>query len=128
MLSTCNRAIDGSDVVALGVPGVGGYRGVFLADYGRFSTLVRGPEEKMRAVFPDIPEAASGLARADLLTFWRRVSRGVHAPDTRRWTLVKESRGVEGVSEPRPLAAGVLDVRTCRSRTPEEIEYRLRRE
>ena len=54
VLSACDRAIDGSDVVALGVPGVGGYGGVFLADYARFSTLVRGPTRTRKRQAPRI--------------------------------------------------------------------------
>ena len=50
-------------VVALGVPAVGGYGGVLLADYARFANVVRGPGEPIRAVFQGIPEAAAGPAR-----------------------------------------------------------------
>ena len=127
LLSTCDRVIDGSDLVALGVPGVGGYGSVYLADYARFSNLVRGPQERMRAVFDGIPEAAQGPARMDLLKLL-----GVEylvsckPPDSQRWALVTESRGV-GVyrahfAAPRafwtcaPLAVG-----------REEMEHRLRR-
>jgi hypothetical protein len=126
VLSTCDRAVDGSDVVAVGVPGVGGYGGVVLADYARFVNLVRGPTEPVRAVFQGIPEAASGPARADLLQLL-----GVEylvscaPPNPERWTLVSESRGVgvyrSRVPPPRafwtcaPVEAG-----------RQEIEYRLR--
>jgi len=126
VLSTCDRAIDGSDVVALGVPGVGGYGGVFLADYARFITLVRGPQEPIRAVFQGIPEAASGPARADLLSLL-----GVEylvacaPPNPQKWALVKESRGV-GVYRslvPSPRAFWTCaPVETGR----QDIEYRLR--
>jgi hypothetical protein len=126
LLSTCDRAIDGSDVVALGVPGVGGYGGVLLADYARFITLVRGPQEPIRAVFQGIPEAANGPARADLLSLL-----GVEylvacaPPNPQRWALVKESRGV-GVY--RSLVPSPRAFWTC---TPvetgrQEVEYRLR--
>jgi hypothetical protein len=126
VLSTCDRAIDGSDVVALGVPGVGGYGGVLLADYARFSTLVRGPREPMRAVFQGIPEAASGPARADLLGLL-----GVEylvacaPPNPQRWALVKESRGV-GVY--RSLVPSPRAFWTCAPVEVgrQEIEYRLR--
>jgi len=126
VLSTCDRAIDGSDVVALGVPGVGGYGGVFLADYARFSILVRGPTERMRAVFQGIPEAASGPARADLLNLL-----GVEylvacaPPNPQRWALVKESRGV-GVY--RSLVPAPRAFWTCApvEAGRQEAEYRLR--
>lgn len=126
VLSTCDRAIDGSDIVALDMPGVGGYGGFLLADYARFSNLVRGQGEPVRAVFQGIPEAANGPARGDLLQLL-----GVEylvsctAPNPRRWTLVGESRGVgvyrNRVPSPRafwtcaPVEAG-----------RKEIEYRLR--
>jgi Bacterial membrane protein YfhO len=126
VLSTCDRAIDGSDVVALGAPGVGGYGGVFLADYARFSTLVRGPAEPMRAVFQGIPEAASGPARADLLNLL-----GVEylvactSPNPQRWALVKESRGV-GVY--RSLVPSPRAFWTCApvEAGRQEVEHRLR--
>jgi hypothetical protein len=126
VLSTCDRVVDGSDVVAVGVPGVGGYGGVFLADYARFATLVRGPGEPMRAVFQGIPEAASGPARADLLNLL-----GVEylvscaPPNPQRWALVKESRGV-GVY--RSLAPPPRAFWTCAPVEVgrQEIEYRLR--
>ena len=126
VLSACDQAIDGSDVVALGVPAVGGYGGVFLADYARFITLVRGPQEPVRAVFQGIPEAVSGPARADLLNLL-----GVEylvacaSPNLQRWAPVKESRGV-GVYRslvPAPRAFWTCaPVETGR----QEVEYRLR--
>lgn len=95
VLSTCDRAVDGADVVALGLPGVGGYGGVVLADYARFANLVRGPLEEVRAVFQGIPEAANGPVRGDLFQLL-----GVEylvscsPPNPQRWMLVSESRGV----------------------------------
>jgi len=126
VLSACGIAIDGSDVVALGVPGVGGYAGVVLADYARFSNLVRGPTEKMRAIFEGIPEAASGLARRDLLQLLDvEYLVSCAPPNTERWTLVSESRGV-GIYRSRIPPARAFwtcaPVEVGRS----EIEYRLR--
>ena len=77
VLSTCGVAVDGSDVVALGVPGIGGYGGVVLADYARFSNLVRGPAERMRAVFEGVPEAAGGLGATRFVAVARRRVSGV---------------------------------------------------
>jgi len=127
LLSACGRVIDGSDLVALGVPGVGGYGSVYLADYARFSNLVRGPQEPMRAVFDGIPEAAQGPARLDLLRLL-----GVEylvsctPPNAQQWVPVRESSGV-GVY--RSLLPAPRAFWTCAPVAVgrEELEYRLRR-
>ncbi len=127
LLSACDRAIDGADVVALDIPGVGGYGGFLLADYARFSNLVRGPQERMRAVFDGIPEAAQGPARMDLLKLL-----GVEylvsctPPDSQRWAVVTKSRGV-GLY--RSTSAAPRAFWTCAPLAVgrEEMEYRLRR-
>jgi hypothetical protein len=126
VLSTCDRAFDGSDVVALEVPGVGGYGGVFLADYARFSTLVRGPGEPVRAVFQGMPEAVSGPARADLLSLLDvEYLVACAPPNPQRWALVKESRGV-GVY--RSLVPSPRAFWTCApvEAGRQETEHRLR--
>ncbi|MGH9240176.1 MAG: hypothetical protein ACRD3G_19200 [Vicinamibacterales bacterium] len=95
VLSTCDRAIDGGDFVALGIPGVGGSGGVFRADYARFSHVVRGPTERTRPTFEGIPEAASGPIRMDLLSLL-----GVEylvacdPPNSQRWSLMSAHNGV----------------------------------
>lgn len=127
LLSACDRAIDGADLVALDMPGVGGYGGFLLADYARFSNLVRGPQERIRAVFDGIPEAAQGPARMDLLKLLGvQYLVSCQPPDSQRWTRLSESRGVgvyrANFAAPRafwtcaPVAVG-----------REEMEYRLRR-
>jgi hypothetical protein len=126
LLSACDRVIDGADLVALGRPGVGGYGGFLLADYARFSNLVRGPQERMRAVFDGIPEAAQGPARLDLLRLLGvEYLVSCQPPNAQRWALVKESRGV-GVYRslvPSPRAFWTCaPVETGR----QEIEHRLR--
>jgi hypothetical protein len=127
VLSTCDAAVDGSDLVALRRPGVGGYGGVFLADYARFSNLVRGPQERMRPVFDGIPEAARGPARLDLLKLL-----GVEymvactPPDLQRWELLTESRGV-GLYRGRFPAPRAFWTCAPIAVGREELEYRLRR-
>jgi hypothetical protein len=127
VLSTCDRAIDGSDFVALRVAGIGGYGGVFLADYARFANLVRGSVE-MAAVFEGIPEATRGEVRVDLLRFF-----GIEylvsciSPDPSRWAVVKHGRDV-GIY--RSLVPAPRAFWTC---VPvpvgrRELEYRLRHE
>jgi hypothetical protein len=127
LLSACDRAIDGADVVALGIPGVGGYGGFLLADYARFSNLVRGPQERMRAVFDGIPEVARGPARMDLLKLLGvEYLVSCEPPESQRWALVTESRGV-GVY--RATSAAPRAFWTCAPLAVgrEEMEYRLRR-
>lgn len=127
VLSTCNRAVDGSDWVLLGLPGVGGSGGVFSADYGRFAQLVRGAAERTRPAFEGIAEASSGPARADLLRLM-----GVEylvacdAPNAQRWSPIGAYAGVGIYRSTVPVPRAFW---TC---TPEpvgrdEMEYRLRR-
>jgi hypothetical protein len=126
VLSTCTRRVDGSNWVPLGVPGVGGSGGVFAADYGRFSQVVRGPTENTRPTFEGIPEASSGPARADLLKLM-----GVEfliacdSPNAQRWSPVAVHNGV-GIyrsAVPAPRAFW-----TCAPQPVgrQEMEYRLR--
>jgi len=125
VLSTCPRTIDDSRWVALGLPGIGGAGGAYAADYGRFTQTVRGPTEKTRPSFEGIPEASSGVARADLMNLL-----GVEylvdcgAPDSQRWSLIgaHDDVGIYRRTVPArafwtcaPLPAGRA-----------EIEYRLR--
>ena len=126
VVSTCNRAINGSDWVLLGIPGVGGSGGVFAADYGRFSQAVRGAIERTRPTFEGIPEASNGPARADLLKLL-----GVEylvacdSPNAQRWAFIGNHNGVgiyrSTVQAPRAFW-------TCAPQPVgrEEMEYRLR--
>ena len=126
VVSTCNRAINGSDWVLLGLPGVGGSGGVFAADYGRFSQAVRGAIERTRPTFEGIPEASNGPARADLLKLL-----GVEylvacdSPNAQRWAFIGNHNGVgifrSTVQAPRAFW-------TCAPQPVgrEEMEYRLR--
>ena len=126
VLSTCDRAIDGGDFVALGIPGVGGSGGVFRADYARFSHVVRGPTERTRPTFEGIPEAASGPIRMDLLKLL-----GVEylvacdPPNAQRWSLISAHNGV-GVY--RSVSPAPRAFWTCAPQPVgrDELEYRLR--
>jgi hypothetical protein len=126
MVSACGRAIDGRDFVSLGVPGVGGSGGVYLADYGRFSQTVRGPTENTRPTFEGIPEASSGPARADLLALL-----GVEyliacdSPNAQRWSLIWSH---DGVGLYRSASPGPRAFWTCAPRPVgrHEMEFRLR--
>jgi hypothetical protein len=126
VLSTCDRAIDGGDFVALGIPGVGGSGGVFRADYARFSHMVRGPTERTRPTFEGIPEAASGPIRMDLLKLL-----GVEylvacdPPNAERWALISAR---DGVGVYRSLSPAPRAFWTCAPQPVgrDELEYRLR--
>jgi hypothetical protein len=126
VLSTCPRRVDGSNWVPLGVPGVGGSGGVFVADYGRFSQVVRGPTENTRPTFEGIPEASSGPARADLLKLM-----GVEylvacdSPNAQRWSPVAVHNGVGIYRSKVPVPRAFW---TCAPQPVgrQEMEYRLR--
>jgi hypothetical protein len=126
VLSTCDRAIDGGDFVALGIPGVGGSGGVFRADYARFSQMVRGPTERTRPTFEGIPEAASGPVRMDLLKLL-----GVEylvacdPPNGQRWSPISTHNGI-GIY--RSLVPAPRAFWTCGPQPVgrNELEYRLR--
>ena len=126
VLSTCDRAIDGGDFVALGIPGVGGSGGVFRADYARFSHIVRGPTERTRPTFEGIPEAASGPIRMDLLKLL-----GVEylvacdPPNGQRWSLISAH---DGIGIYRSLVPAPRAFWTCAPQPVgrDELEYRLR--
>jgi hypothetical protein len=125
VLSVCNHALDAGQFVAHGLPGVGGYGGRFLANYGRFSTLVRGPREPIRASFDGIPEAVQP-ARPDLLSLLgAEYLVACERPDAQYWEPVREGR--EG-GVYRNLASAPRAFWTC-APVPvgrEEIQYRLR--
>jgi hypothetical protein len=126
LLSACDRVIDGADLVALGRPGVGGYGGFLLADYARFSNLVRGPQERMRAVFDGIPEAAQGPARLDLLGLLGvEYLVSCQPPNTQRWALLKESGGV-GVYRSRVPSPRAFWTCAAVETGRQELEHRLR--
>lgn len=126
VLSTCDRAIDGADFVALDAPGIGGYGGVFLADYARFVSLARGPQQPIETRFEGIPEIAGGFARADLLHLLGIEYLVSCAPvDSQRWTPVVES---QGVTVSRSLSPPLRAFWTCEPRAVgrQEMEFRLR--
>jgi len=126
VLSTCGRAIDGRDFVSLGIPGVGGSGGVFLADYARFSQVVRGATERTRPTFEGIPEASRGPARADLLALL-----GVEylvacdPPNAQRWSLIRSDDGVGIYRSASPVPRAFW---TCAPLPVgrNEMEFRLR--
>ena len=126
VLSTCNRVIHDTDFVSVGLSAVGGSGGVFAADYGRFSKVVRGPEERTRPTFEGIPEASRGPARADLLKLL-----GVEylvacdSPNAQRWSLLSAH---DGVGVYRSMVPAPRAFWTCAPQPVgrEEMEYRLR--
>jgi hypothetical protein len=126
VLSTCDRAIDGGDFVALGIPGVGGSGGVFRADYARFSHVVRGPTERTRPTFEGIPEAASGPIRMDLLKLLAvEYLVACDPPNGHRWSLISTPNGI-GIY--RSLVPAPRAFWTCAPLPVgrDELEYRLR--
>jgi hypothetical protein len=125
ILSVCNHALDAGQFVALGLPGIGGYGGRFVANYGRFSTLVRGPQEPVRASFAGIPEAVQP-ARPDLLSLLgAEYLIACDRPDPQSWEPIREV-GEAGIY--RNLASAPRVFWTCApvSVGPEEMQYRLR--
>ena len=126
VLSTCTRRVDGSNWVPLGVPGVGGSGGVFAADYGRFSQVVRGPTENTRPTFEGIPQASSGPARADLLGLLGvEYLVACEPPNAERWSLLRSHDGVGIYRSVSPVARAFW---TCAPLPVgrNEMEYRLR--
>jgi hypothetical protein len=127
VLSTCDRLLDGSQLVAAGLRGIDGYGGVAAGDFGRVVNLARGPAQKISALYFGIPEAGGDPSRADLLRLL-----GVdylvtcETPDPSRWSLVSggPDGGVYYSGNPAPRAAWTCAPRTAGRR---EIENRLRR-
>jgi len=127
VLSTCTRRVDGSNWVPLGVAGVGGAGGVFVADYGRFSQAVRGPTENTRPTFEGIPEASSGPARADLLGLLDvEYLVACDPPNAERWSLLSSHDGVGIYRSVSPVSRAFW---TCAPQPVgrKEMEFRLRR-
>jgi hypothetical protein len=126
ILSVCDRVLDASGLVALGLPGVGGEGGVLLANYGRYANLARGPQAPVRTLFAGIPEAARP-ARSDLLSLLGvEYLVACEPPDPRYWAPVWEGNRA-GVY--RNLTAVSRAFWTCApvSVGRQEIEHRLRR-
>jgi len=67
VLSVCPAVVDAVHLRALGVRSVGGYGGVYAADYARFVNLIRS--QTPSASLPYVGLSKSGDLRADLLQF-----------------------------------------------------------
>jgi hypothetical protein len=126
VLSTCEEALDGSQVVAAHVRSVDGYGGLFPADYGRFVNLARGAGQAVTASYGGIPEAGAAPARADLLRLLgAQTLVACSHPDPSRWGQVATgpAGAIYGAAHPLPRAFW-----TCApaSAGRQEIERRLR--
>ena len=126
-LSACTRVVDEADLLALRVPSIGGFGGVFLGDYARFVNIASGLYPEKPAVYAGIDGAGGAPARADLLRFLDvEYLIACERPDPERWTHVLQTLGV-GVYRNRSVLGRA--VWTCEPKAigRGEIEYRLRR-
>jgi hypothetical protein len=127
VLAACERAIDESQLLALGVPAVGGYGGVFAADYARFVHLALGSYTEKPMEYSGVSSAGRHPARPDLLALLNaEFLVSCTAPDPERWRLI---RTVDGVGIYRSVRTLPLAFWTCSPGQVgrEELEYRLRR-
>ena len=67
VISTCPEVVDAVHLRALGVRSVGGYGGVYAADYARFVNLIRN--QTRSASLPYVGLSKDGEVRPDLLQF-----------------------------------------------------------
>jgi hypothetical protein len=66
-LSICESVVTGSDLVTLGIPTVDSFGSVFLADYARFATLVRGRPSEEADMYRRVGVLGEMPPRRDLL-------------------------------------------------------------
>lgn len=125
-ISTCDEALDASEFLWFGVPGIGGYGGAYTRDYVRFASIATG-ERSLPSVVRIIGTESQEWVRGDLLRLLNvRYTAGCAsgAPEA-GWTAVGRV-GSATIAE----AAGSLPRAfwTCMpQRVPRaELEYRLR--
>ncbi len=126
-LSACSRVVDEADLLALRIPSVGGFGGVFLADYARFVTIASGLYPEKPHVYAGIDGAGGTPARADLLRFLDvEYLLSCGQPDPDRWTPVTQVQDV-GVYRNRSMLGRAVWTCPAQAIGRQELDYRLRR-
>jgi hypothetical protein len=128
-LSACQEAVDPGQLSMLGVPTVGGYGGVLLADYAWFSnfTSMTHPERQRMRVYSGLEGAGRQPTRPDLMRLFDvEYLLACTPPDQPGWERTGVVGGAGIYRNLNPLGRAVW---TC---APEpvgrdELEYRLDR-
>jgi hypothetical protein len=126
-LTACTQKVDESDLLTLQIPSVGGFGGVYLADYARFVNIASGLYPEKPAIYAGIDSVGQQQSRPDLLRFLDiEYLVDCRGPDPDYWIEIARVEDI-GVYRNRSRAAGAVWTCPAEAVGRQEIEYRLRR-